>query len=71
MALTSDDLAALDAAIASATLEVEYKDRRVRYRSMSELMDARAHVASVLAAQSATGPGLRIAKFTFTTARGD
>lgn len=71
MALTSADLAALDAAIASATLEVEYKDRRVRYRSMSELMDARAHVASVLAAQSAPGAGLRIAKFTFTTGRGD
>jgi hypothetical protein len=53
MALSQTDLDALDAAIAGAVLTVEIDGRRVTYRSTSELMSARAHVASVI--QSASG----------------
>lgn len=53
MALTSSDLAALDAAIAMGELEVEVAGRRVRYRSVDELIKARAHVAGVLAQSEA------------------
>lgn len=38
---TTDDLAAINEAIASGALEVEYNDRRVRYRSMRDLIAAR------------------------------
>lgn len=41
MAFTSDDLDAIERAIATGELEVEYADRRVRYRSMEELIKAR------------------------------
>lgn len=50
MALTQNDLDALDAAIAAAELEVQLEGRRVKYRSTDELLKARAHVAEVLAA---------------------
>lgn len=70
MALTQSDLDALDSAIASNELRVEFDGRMVIYRSIPELISARAHVASVLAA--ATRPartgGFR---FRFTTSRGD
>lgn len=56
MALTPTDLAALDAAIAMGELEVEVAGRRVRYRSVDELIKARAHVAGVIA-QSETRRG--------------
>lgn len=56
MALTSSDLAALDAAIAMGELEVEVAGRRVRYRTIDELIKARAHVAGVIA-QAATRKG--------------
>lgn len=55
MALTTDDLARLDSAIATAELEVEVDGHRVRYRSISELQAARAHVAGVLASTTAAG----------------
>lgn len=70
MALTQTDLDALDSAIATAELEVEIDGRRVKYRSMSELLSARQHVASVIAAAS---PVKRTGgyRFNFTTSRGD
>ena len=45
MAFTSADLAAVEAAIASGELEVEFDDRRGKYRSVSELMRARETIA--------------------------
>lgn len=69
MALTQNDLDALDAAIATSELEVEIDGRRVRYRSTSELLAARKHVAGVIAAGS---PVRRTGgyRFNFTTSRG-
>ena len=49
MALSQSDLDAIDQAIAAGELEVESNGRRVRYRSIADLMAARAHIASVLA----------------------
>lgn len=48
MSYSRDDLAALDAAIASGTLEVSFDDRAVKYRSMNELLKARRHVYAKL-----------------------
>ncbi len=62
MALTQTDLDRLDAAIASSELEVEVDGHRRRYRSMNELMAARAHIASVLSTSPASG---RTAGMTF------
>lgn len=69
MALTQNDLDALDAAIATAELEVEIEGRRVRYRTTEQLLQARAHVAAVLANGS---PARRTSsfRFNFTTSRG-
>jgi hypothetical protein len=71
MALTTTDLANIDAAIATGELEVEFNGRRVKYRSITELMAARAHVASVLAASSATTTRRGAYRVDFTTSRGD
>jgi hypothetical protein len=50
MAISQADLDVLDAAIVASELEVQMADgRRVRYRSMSELMAARSFAASALA----------------------
>lgn len=68
MALTQADLDALDRAIASSTLEVQLDGRRVKYRSMDELIKARGHVASQISAASGRG-GFR--RMTFQTLRGD
>ena len=38
---TEDDLAAIEKAIASGALKVEYNDRTVTYRSIAELKEAR------------------------------
>lgn len=68
MAYTTADLEALDKAIAGSTLEVRFADRSVKYRSMTELLQARQHVA----AQIAVAAGRRSHhRFTFATARGD
>lgn len=74
MALTSADLDALDRAIAAGELEVEFDGMRRRYRSISELLAARAHVASVLTGAGSASGGSRpspVFRFGFTTARGD
>jgi hypothetical protein len=70
MALTQTDLDALDVAIASSELEVRLEGRAVTYRSMTELLQARAHVASVIAAGSATTRRSNYG-FQFVTQRGD
>lgn len=71
MALTQSDLEALDTAIAASELEVQLDGRRVKYRSIDELLKARAHVAGVLAASANTGGRRRAYRFTPTTYRGD
>lgn len=69
MAITQNDLDTLDSAIATSELEVEIDGRRVKYRSIPELMAARQHVASVLNASSR--PQRSSFKFRFSTSRGD
>jgi hypothetical protein len=41
MAFTSDQLTALENAIAEGALEVQYSDKRVKYRSLDEMMKIR------------------------------
>lgn len=67
MALSQTDLESLDLAIASAELEVQLEGRRVKYRSVDEMLKARAHVAEVLAAGRTQRASYG---FNFTTARG-
>jgi len=71
MALSTTDLANLDAAIATGELRVEFNGRSVQYRSISELMTARAHVASVLQTASLAAQRRTAYRFDFTTLRGD
>ncbi|HHY0482737.1 phage head-tail joining protein [Vibrio parahaemolyticus] len=52
MALTKDDLDALDEAIACGELSVKIDGREIVYRSITELMRARRHVSRVIAQQS-------------------
>jgi hypothetical protein len=69
MAYTSADLDALDAAIAGGELIVQVNGRKIEYRSIDELLKARAHVAQQL---QAAQPGQRRTRFAFrfTTSRG-
>jgi len=70
MAVTQSDIDRLDAAIASSELRVEIDGRSVTYRSIDEMLQARRHLAGVVAASSPSG-GRRAFQFRFTTARGD
>lgn len=70
MALTQTDLDALDRAIASGTLSVEFDGRKMTYQTTSQLIDARNHVATVVNAGS-LNRGPRVFGFRFTTTRGD
>ena len=70
MALTQTDLDRLDSAIARSELEVQLDGRRIKYRSVDELMAARAHVAAVLARASGSRSGATF-RYSFKTARGD
>ena len=54
MALSSSDLAALEKALASGELTVEYDGKRVTYRSVAELRQAIDYVKSELAAAEHT-----------------
>lgn len=69
MALSQSDLDALDLAIASSELEVEMDGRKVRYRSINELTQARNHVAAVISRNAGTRRA--VYQFKFTTSRGD
>jgi len=60
MAFAASDLVAIETAIKSGELEVEYQDRRVKYRSMNELMKAHAIVKQAL--DEPTLPGSRKAQ---------
>lgn len=52
MAFTPQDLAALDAAIASGELTISANGRTVTYRSTADLLKAREAIAASLAAQA-------------------
>lgn len=54
MAYSQTDLDNLDAAIAGGELTVRVLDRLVEYRSIDELLQARAHVAARIAEASST-----------------
>jgi hypothetical protein len=54
MAFTQQNLDAIEKAIATGTLSVEFNGKRVTYRSMSDLLKARDVIKSELASQSAT-----------------
>ena len=54
MAWTQVDLDAIEAAIASGKLDVQYSDKRVRYRSIAELLQAREVIRAKLAAATQT-----------------
>jgi hypothetical protein len=69
MALTQTDLDALDKAIASGTLEVEFDGRRQRFQTTASLIDARNHVARILN-QGTANRGPQVFGFRFTTTRG-
>lgn len=70
MALSQSDLDALDSAIASGTLSVEFDGRKITYQTTAALIAARNHVATVVNAASRNrGPGSF--RFNFTTSRGD
>lgn len=73
MAYTQADLDAIDAAIASGEKIVRVENRWVEYRSVDELLAARAHVQQALtaAASGPSGPRRSVFRFRFTTSRGD
>ena len=66
MAWTAADLVAIDAAIASGVLRVSYKDRDVTYRSMEELLLAKAQIQGSIASDA----GTRVRQFRFVTDKG-
>jgi hypothetical protein len=56
MAWTQAQLDAIEAAIAGGELTVHFGDRSVTYRSMDDLLKARAVIKDALASQSGTAP---------------
>lgn len=53
MAFTQDDLTVINDAIATGELEVQFADgKRVRYRSINELMKAKQHIEDAMSAAS-------------------
>ncbi|WGS50841.1 hypothetical protein LFL96_04875 [Paraburkholderia sp. D15] len=48
MAYTAADLARIQSAIAKGELEVQYADRKVRYRSIAELREAQTEIVRAL-----------------------
>lgn len=67
MAFTPQDLAAIDAAIASGELTIRANGREVTYRSLTELFKARETIAGALSAQTTptrpAGPRHLLASF--------
>jgi roadblock/LC7 domain-containing protein len=70
MSFTADDLAQVNAAIASGELTVSVQGRTVTYRSIDDLFKAKAAIEADLAAQAAgSGRRARTGHFTFAMAR--
>lgn len=55
MAWTADDLAALDAAIATGAQKVRYQTHEVEYRSMADMLRARDLIKGEMAGASTNG----------------
>lgn len=72
MAFTQTDLDNINTAIATGEMTVEFNGRRVTYRSMAELQQAKNHIQTELArtAQATSAPR-SVFQYRFTTARGD
>jgi hypothetical protein len=70
MAISQSDIDALDAAIVSGALSVEFDGRRITYQNTAQLIAARAHAVQVMSGNvRRTVP--YIFGFRFTTSRGD
>lgn len=70
MAFTQSDLDAVNAAIASGELTVSHNGRTVTYRSMDDLMKARATIQADLASVVSGRAGGSY-RYTFSTLRGE
>jgi len=70
MAISQNDIDALDAAIASGAKSVMFDGRTLVYQSTAEMIAARDHAARVLNG-SLQNRGPRLFRFGFTTHRGD
>lgn len=66
MSWTSTDLTAIESAIASGALSVQFGDRRVQYRSMEELLKARDVIKESIASSGGTSPSIRSTYASFT-----
>ena len=69
MAFTTTDLAAVDAAIASGELTVEHNGRRVTYRSMGDLLQAKQTIQAELTRTQPGRASARTGYFNFATSR--
>lgn len=56
MDYTTDNLAAINAAIASGALSVEFEGRKIMYRSMTDLLKAKAVIEDYLDTQAGAVP---------------
>lgn len=63
MAWTQEQLDALDLAIAGSTLTVKMGEKTLTYRSMDELLKARAAIVAGLAGTSGRMPRFQVASF--------
>jgi multidrug resistance efflux pump len=66
MAWTSSDLAAIEKAIASGELSVQFAERRMQYRSIDELLKARVVIKEELAQAGTSVASVRSTYATFT-----
>lgn len=60
---TQEQYDALLAAIATGTLEVQYSDKKVKYRTLDEMMSLLNLMASQLGIDTNNGAGRRVAEF--------
>ncbi len=60
MAFTTDDLDAINGAIASGELSVTIDGRLITYRSITELLKAKSHIIQSLKRQSNPFAGFRV-----------
>jgi hypothetical protein len=66
MSWTTADLTAVERAIASGELSVQFADRRVQYRSIDELLKARDVIKESIAGSGGTAAAVRCTYGSFT-----
>ncbi len=66
MAWTATDLTAIERAIASGELSVQFADRRVQYRSIDELLKARDVIKEAIAQAASSTATVRSTYASFT-----